>query len=74
MGSKDPRIDAYIAKSADFAKPVLAHIRKLVHANCPDANETIKWGMPFLSTATVFFATWPRSRRIARLVFGWAIC
>ena len=47
MGSKDPRIDAYIAKSADFAKPVLTHIRKLVHANCPDANETIKWGMPF---------------------------
>ena len=47
MGSKDPRIDAYIAKSADFAKPILSHIRKLVHANCPDVSETMKWSMPF---------------------------
>lgn len=46
MGTRDPRIDAYIAKSADFARPILTHIRKLVHANCADANETIKWGMP----------------------------
>jgi hypothetical protein len=46
MGSKDPRVDAYIAKSADFAKPILTHIRKLVHANCPDVTETLKWSMP----------------------------
>ena len=46
MGTRDPRIDAYIEKSADFAKPVLAHIREVVHAACPDAEETIKWGMP----------------------------
>lgn len=46
MGAKDPRIDAYIAKSADFAKPILTHLRKLVHANCPDVSETIKWSMP----------------------------
>lgn len=46
MGTKDPRVDAYIAKSADFAKPILTHLRKLVHANCPDATETIKWSMP----------------------------
>src|SRR5213075_2440746 len=47
MGTQDPRIDAYIAKSADFAKPVLKHIRKLVHAACPDVEETLKWSMPF---------------------------
>src|SRR5258708_160412 len=47
MGTKDPRIDAYIAKSADFAKPILKHIRKLVHAACPDVEETLKWSMPF---------------------------
>ena len=41
MGTKDPRIDGYIAKAADFAKPVLNHIRKLVHAACPDVEETI---------------------------------
>ena len=46
MGTHDPRIDAYIAKSADFAQPILQHIRQVVHAACPDAQETIKWGFP----------------------------
>ncbi len=46
MGTKDKRIDAYIARSQDFAKPVMEHIRKLIHKNCPDVTETIKWGMP----------------------------
>jgi uncharacterized protein YdeI (YjbR/CyaY-like superfamily) len=46
MASKDPRIDAYIAKSADFAKPILKHLRKAVHAGCPNVEETLKWSMP----------------------------
>jgi uncharacterized protein YdeI (YjbR/CyaY-like superfamily) len=41
-----PEIDAYIAKSADFAKPILIHFRALVHKACPDVQEKIKWGMP----------------------------
>lgn len=43
---RDPRIDAYIAKSADFARPILEHIRNVVHAACPDVEESIKWGCP----------------------------
>ena len=46
MGKKDPRIDAYIEKSAAFAKPILNKIRKLVHAGCPDVEETMKWQFP----------------------------
>jgi uncharacterized protein YdeI (YjbR/CyaY-like superfamily) len=46
MGKKDPRIDAYIEKAADFAKPILKHLRKVVHAGCPDVEETLKWSMP----------------------------
>ena len=46
MAKKDKRVDEYIAKSGDFAKPVLLHIRKLVHQACPDAEENIKWGFP----------------------------
>lgn len=43
----DPRIDAYIDnKAADFAKPILRHLRDMVHEACPDGEETIKWGMP----------------------------
>ena len=47
MPTTDPRIDAYIAKSAEFAQPILTHSRKLVHKACPDVTETIKWSMPF---------------------------
>lgn len=46
MTVTDKRVDAYIEKSADFAKPVLKHLRKLVHEACPDVTETIKWSMP----------------------------
>lgn len=42
----DPRIDAYIARAAPFARPILAHVRDLVHEACPQVEETIKWGMP----------------------------
>lgn len=46
MGTRDKRVDAYIAKSADFAKPILEHIREIVHEGCPDVEETIKWSFP----------------------------
>lgn len=44
--SRDPRIDAYIARQADFARPVLEHLRAAVHRACPEAEETLKWSMP----------------------------
>ncbi|MBL9187233.1 MAG: YdeI/OmpD-associated family protein [Opitutaceae bacterium] len=47
----DPRVDAFIAKSADFARPILTHLRALVHEACPTATETIKWGMPHFEHA-----------------------
>lgn len=43
---KDPRVDAYIARSADFAKPILTKIRAAVHKGHPAVSETIKWGVP----------------------------
>lgn len=47
MPITEPRIDAYIEQSAAFAKPILQHIRKLVHKACPEVEEKIKWGHPF---------------------------
>jgi uncharacterized protein YdeI (YjbR/CyaY-like superfamily) len=44
--SKDERVDSYIAKQADFARPILEHVRAAVHAACPECEEAIKWGMP----------------------------
>lgn len=46
MPTLDPRVDAYIDRSADFARPILLHIRKLVHKACPDVKETMKWSFP----------------------------
>jgi hypothetical protein len=46
MGKKDPRVDAYIAKCADFAKPIMTHLRELIHTACPDVEETWKWSFP----------------------------
>jgi hypothetical protein len=46
MGIRDPRVDAYIAKSAEFARPILMHLREVVHAACPDVEEAMKWSHP----------------------------
>ncbi|MGN6513727.1 MAG: YdeI/OmpD-associated family protein [Lysobacteraceae bacterium] len=46
MPDRDPRIDAYIANAADFARPILERARAIVHEACPQVQETIKWGMP----------------------------
>lgn len=46
MPRRDPRVDAYIEKSADFAKPILRHVREVAHAACPDVVETMKWSFP----------------------------
>ena len=52
MGKKDPRVDAYIAKSADFARPILVYLRAVVHEGCPEVVEGIKWGcLPTCITA-----------------------
>ncbi len=46
MATIDKRVDAYIEKARPFAQPILIRIRRAVHAGCPTASETIKWGMP----------------------------
>lgn len=54
MGKKDPRVDAYIAKAAPFARPILKRLRKLVHQGCPAVVEEIKWGMPHFNYKGMF--------------------
>jgi hypothetical protein len=46
MGKRDDHIDAYIAQSAEFARPSLTHLREIVHEACPDVDETMKWSFP----------------------------
>src|SRR3954453_164982 len=49
MGTRDPRVDAYIARQKDFAQPILTHLRDVVHAACPEVEETLKWSSPFFT-------------------------
>ena len=46
MPQHDPRIDAYIARQADFARPILEYLRAVVHEACPTVEETLKWSAP----------------------------
>jgi len=41
------QVDQYIIKSAEFAIPILDHLRNLVHKADARIEEKIKWGMPF---------------------------
>jgi uncharacterized protein YdeI (YjbR/CyaY-like superfamily) len=44
--SREPRIDAYIAKAQPFAQAILTHVRERVHGVLPEIEEAVKWGMP----------------------------
>jgi len=44
--SREPRIDAYIAKAQPFARPILEKVRERVHAVVPDIEEAMKWSTP----------------------------
>ena len=54
--STDPRIDAYIAKQADFARPILEHLRRVVRETVPEVEETLKWSMPHFTYKGRLFA------------------
>jgi uncharacterized protein YdeI (YjbR/CyaY-like superfamily) len=43
----NPKVDAYLAKAQPFARPIMEHLRQLVHQACPEVEETIKWSRPF---------------------------
>jgi uncharacterized protein YdeI (YjbR/CyaY-like superfamily) len=63
--SRDPRIDAYIARQADFARPILEHLRRVLHEAGPQLEETIKWSMPHFTYRGRLFAAFAAFRRHA---------
>ena len=48
MGSRDPRVDACVARAVELARPILRPLREVVHGECAAAVETIRWGHPQL--------------------------
>lgn len=49
MTQYNKEVETYISKSADFAKPILEHLRKIIFETCSDVEENIKWGTPHYS-------------------------
>ena len=45
--SKPKDVDSYIANSVRNASPILKEIRKIIKSTVPEAEEGIKWGVPF---------------------------
>ncbi len=46
MPYTEQSVDLYIARAREFARPILEHLRVVVHQACPNVEETIKWGCP----------------------------
>jgi len=66
---RDPRVDAYIAKSADFAEPILKRIRAAVHKAVPRVTETIKWNVPCYEDDRGIICLTPAFKRHCAWVF-----
>ena len=45
----NPDVDAYIDRQAEFAQPILKHVRALAHTAFPDGEEVLKWGVPYFT-------------------------
>lgn len=54
MPTYDPKFDAYIAKAQPFARPILTHLRKVVHAAVPEVEENWKWSNPAFDYKGIF--------------------
>ena len=70
MPNTDLRIDAYIARSAEFAMPILTHLRAVVHAACPDVEEAMKWSAPSFTYRGKILCGMRRSSSTPRSVSG----
>ena len=54
MGTREKRVDVYIEKSAEFARPILKHLREIVHEACPEVQEEMKWSFPHFTYKGMF--------------------
>lgn len=54
--SSAPEVDEYIAEAPEWARPVLAEIREIVHRVVPDAGEKISYGIPTFTLEGRYFA------------------
>ncbi len=69
MGKTDARVDLYIDNAAEFARPILGHLRELIHEVCPEVQETIKWSTPHFGYKTGTLCLMAAFKKHASFVF-----
>jgi uncharacterized protein YdeI (YjbR/CyaY-like superfamily) len=67
--SLDLKVTQYIENSEDFAKPILDHVRQLIHKNCPDVVESIKWAIPHFDYKGDFMCVLAAAKNHCSLTF-----
>ena len=65
----DPKVTQYIENSEDFARPILNHLRELIHRNCPDVVESIKWAIPHFDYKGDFMCVLASAKNHCSLTF-----
>lgn len=65
----DPKVTQYIENSEDFARPILNHLRELIHRNCPDVVESIKWAIPHFDYKDDFMCVLASAKNHCSLTF-----
>lgn len=65
----DPKVTQYIENSEEFARPILNHLRELIHENCPDVVESIKWAIPHFDYKNDFMCVLASAKNHCSLTF-----
>lgn len=69
LANTDAKVTEYIENSAEFARPILTHLREQIHEHCPDVVESIKWGIPHFDYKSDFMCVLAAAGKHCSLTF-----
>jgi hypothetical protein len=70
----DARVDAYIGRAAAFAQPILMEVRSPYTQRVHERSRRSSGDSRTSHITARSYAAWPHSKRIARSVYGSAMC
>jgi uncharacterized protein YdeI (YjbR/CyaY-like superfamily) len=69
LKNANPKVTEYIEAAEDFAKPILNHLRQLIHKHCPEVVESIKWSIPHFDYKGDFMCVLAAAKNHCSLTF-----
>ncbi|POH61161.1 YdeI/OmpD-associated family protein [Arthrobacter glacialis] len=69
LKNADAKVTQYIENSGDFARPILNHLRELIHKNCPEVVESVKWAIPHFDYKNDFMCVLASAKNHCSLTF-----